>query len=122
MKKTILATAALALALTTQAEAQTTLKFVPQADLRILDTAWTTAAITRNHGYLVYEPLFSYDSKNEPKPQAVESWTASADGLTWTFNMRPGMTFSNGTPITAKFIADTIAEEAAVVPFRKAVS
>lgn len=108
MKKTLLAGAAIALALTAQAEAQTTLKFVPQADLRILDTAWTTAAITRNHGYLVYEPLFSYDSKNEPKPQAIESWTASPDGLTWTFNMRPGMTFSDGTPITAKDAAASL--------------
>ena len=43
------------------------LRFVPHADLRILDTAWTTAAITRNHGYLVYEPLFAYDSTNAPR-------------------------------------------------------
>ena len=49
--------------------AETTLRFVPHADLRILDTAWTTAAITRNHGYLVYEPLFSYDSKTSPAPR-----------------------------------------------------
>ncbi len=110
MKKMLLAAAALGLALAAPAgtQAQTTLKFVPQADLRILDTAWTTAAITRNHGYLIYEPLFSYDSKNEPKPQAVESWTASADGLTWTFTMRPGMTFSDGTPITAKDAAASL--------------
>jgi peptide/nickel transport system substrate-binding protein len=108
MKKTMLAAAALAVALAAPAEAQTTLKFVPQADLRILDTAWTTAAITRNHGYLVYEPLFSYDSKNEPKPQAIESWTASPDGLTWTFTMRPGMVFSDGTPITAKDAAASL--------------
>jgi peptide/nickel transport system substrate-binding protein len=108
MKKTMLAAAGLAVALAAPAEAQTTLKFVPQADLRILDTAWTTAAITRNHGYLVYEPLFSYDSKNEPKPQAIESWTASPDGLTWTFTMRPGMVFSDGTPITAKDAAASL--------------
>lgn len=37
----------------TSSEAQSTLRWVPQADLRILDTTWTTAAITRNHGYLV---------------------------------------------------------------------
>ena len=35
-----------------------TLRFVPQADLKILDPAWTTAYITRNHGYLVYDTLF----------------------------------------------------------------
>lgn len=104
-----LATTSLATtALTGPAMAQSTLKFVPQADLRILDTAWTTAAITRNHGYLVYEPLFSYDSKGEPKPQAVESWTMSPDGLTYTFTMRPGLLFSDGTPLTAKDAAASL--------------
>ena len=86
----------------TPALAESVLRFVPQADLRVLDTAWTTAAITRNHGYLVYEPLFSYDSHLVPKPQGVESWSTSGDGLTWTFALRPGMTFQDGTPITAK--------------------
>ena len=108
MTMKLFATAAMALALAAPASAQTTLKFVPQADLRILDTAWTTAAITRNHGYLVYEPLFSYDGKNEAKPQAVESWTASPDGLTWTFTLRSGMQFSDGTPITAKDAAASL--------------
>ncbi len=71
----------------TSSEAQSTLRWVPQADLRILDTTWTTAAITRNHGYLVYEPLFSYDSANVPRPQAVERYEASPDGLTWRFTL-----------------------------------
>ena len=61
----------------TSSEAQSTLRWVPQADLRILDTTWTTAAITRNHGYLVYEPLFSYDSAKVPRPQAVERYEAN---------------------------------------------
>ena len=72
------------------ASAETVLRFVPQADLRILDTAWTTAAISRNHGYLIYEPLFSYDAKGEPRPQAVETWSVSADGLTYRFTLREG--------------------------------
>jgi len=88
--------------------AETTLRFVPHADLRILDTAWTTAAITRNHGYLVYEPLFSYDSKNEPRPQAVDTMTASADGLTYTLTLRPGMLFHDGSPITANDAAKSL--------------
>jgi peptide/nickel transport system substrate-binding protein len=79
-----------------------TVRFVPQADLRVLDTAWTTAAITRNHGYLVYEPLFSYDSKMQPKPQAVENFSVSPDGLKWTLTLRPGQKFSDGSAVTAK--------------------
>ncbi len=90
------------------ASAETVLRFVPHADLRILDTAWTTAAITRNHGYLVYEPLFSYDSQSEPRPQAVESMTVSGDGLTYTLTLRAGMKFSDGTPITANDAARSL--------------
>ena len=36
------------------------LKFIPQADLKILDPIWTTAYITRNHGYMVYDTLFAH--------------------------------------------------------------
>ena len=34
------------------------LKFIPHADLTVIDPIWTTADITRNHGYLVYDTLF----------------------------------------------------------------
>ncbi|HEY7141244.1 MAG TPA: twin-arginine translocation signal domain-containing protein, partial [Methylomirabilota bacterium] len=40
-----------------------TLRFVAQADLKILDPIWTTAYITRNHGYLVYDTLFGTDEQ-----------------------------------------------------------
>src|SRR5271166_6515383 len=39
-----------------------TLRFVAQADLKILDPVWTTGYITRNHGYLVYDTLFGTDA------------------------------------------------------------
>jgi peptide/nickel transport system substrate-binding protein len=84
------------------AAAQSTLKLVPQADLRNIDPMWTTAAITRNHGYMIYDVLFSPDSKFEQKPQMVDTWSASADGLTYTFKLRPGMKFHDGSPVTAK--------------------
>jgi len=42
------------------AQAQTkTLRFVPHADLKILDPSFTTAYITRNFGYMVYDTLFA---------------------------------------------------------------
>src|SRR5580698_3757771 len=95
MAKRVAALAAAIVLFAAPAFADGTLRFVPQADLRILDTTWTTAAITRNHGYLVYEPLFSFDSKGAPKPQAVQDWNTSADGLTYNFTLRPGMTFQD---------------------------
>jgi hypothetical protein len=48
------------------------LRFVAHADLRVLDPIWTTAYITRNHGYLVYDTLFGTDENLQIKPQMVD--------------------------------------------------
>jgi peptide/nickel transport system substrate-binding protein len=79
-----------------------TLKFVPHAGLRVLDPVWTTAYITRNHGYMIYDQLFAMDKDFRPRPQMVDKWSASADGLTYTFTLRPGLKWHDGTPVTAK--------------------
>jgi peptide/nickel transport system substrate-binding protein len=84
------------------AGAGTTLKFIPQADLKNIDPIWTTAYITRNHGYLVYDTLFSMDAKLQVRPQMVEHHEVSKDGLTYTFQLRDGLKWHDGTPVTAK--------------------
>jgi peptide/nickel transport system substrate-binding protein len=83
-----------------------TLRAVVHADLKIIDTGWTTAYITQRHGYLVYDTLFSLDAKFVPKPQMVERYTLSGDALTYTFTLRPGLKFHDGKPVTA---ADCVA-------------
>jgi peptide/nickel transport system substrate-binding protein len=89
------------------AEAQTkTLRFVPHADLKILDPSFTTAYITRNFGYMVYDTLFAQDAKGTPKPQMVDKYTASKDGKQWSFTLRPGLKFHDGSAVTA---ADCVA-------------
>jgi len=71
---------ALALGLTPSAGfAETTLRFIPQADLRSVDPIWTTAYVTRNFGYLVFDTLFALDTDFKPQPQMVDSWKASDD-------------------------------------------
>ncbi|MDA2811006.1 ABC transporter substrate-binding protein [Nocardiopsis sp. RSe5-2] len=51
----------------------------------------------------VYEPLVAYDAEtNEPTGAVAESWETSEDGLTWTFTIREGMTWSDGEPVTAE--------------------
>src|SRR4029453_3703397 len=57
------------------------LRSAGQADLKVLDPVWTTAYITRNHGYLVYDTLFGTDEHLHVKPQMVDRVTASSDGL-----------------------------------------
>src|SRR5262247_3597903 len=85
---------------------QKTLKFVPEADLRSLDPIWTTAYITRNYAYMVYDTLFSVNEKFEVQPQMVEKWTISDDKLTYTFTLRDGLKFHDGAPVRS---ADCIA-------------
>ncbi len=85
---------------------QKVLKFIPQADLRILDPIATTAYITRNHGYMVYDTLFAMDEKFEVKPQMIDKHELSKDRLTYTFTLRDGLKFHDGQPVRA---ADCIA-------------
>src|SRR5262252_8983238 len=78
---------------------QKTLKFVPEADLRSLDPIWTTAYITRNYGYMVYDTLFAVNEKFEVQPQMVETWTLSDDKLSYKFTLRDGLKWHDGQPV-----------------------
>jgi len=93
--------------------AETTLRVVPHSDLQILDPVWTTAYITRNHGYLIYETLLAVDDKGEIRPQMVEKYEASADGLTYTFTLRDGLLWHDGLPVTSEDCAASIRRWAA---------
>ena len=90
------------------AQAQTTLRVVNHSDLKILDPIWTTAYIVRNHGYMIYDTLFALDGNLEVKPQMVDKWTTSDDKLTWTFTLRDGLEFHDGTPVTAEDVVPSL--------------
>ncbi|MEA2812760.1 MAG: peptide/nickel transport system substrate-binding protein [Rhodospirillaceae bacterium] len=92
----------------TSAQSDKTLRAVMHSDLKILDPIWTTAYIVRNHGYLIYDTLFAFDDKLEPKPQMVESWTVSDDQLTWTFKLRDGLKWHDGQPVTTADVLPSI--------------
>lgn len=81
-------------------------RFVPHANLSVLDPIWTTAYVTRNHGYMVYDTLFSEDAKGNIQPQMVDTYTVSPDKKTWTFKLRAGLEFHDGKPVTS---ADVVA-------------
>ncbi len=85
-----------------RAAAQSTLTFIPQADLAILDPVWTTATVTRNHAFLVFDTLFGQDAAFKPAPQMAEGATAEADGKTWTIKLRPGLKFHDNTPVLGR--------------------
>src|SRR5215212_3208631 len=73
------------------AQDKKTLRFVQAGNLTILDPIFTTAYVTRDHGYMVYDTLFSSDENNVVKPQMVDKWEVSPDKLTWTFTLRDGL-------------------------------
>src|SRR5437868_11073183 len=75
------------------ADDKKTLRFIAQSDLRVLDPVWTTAYITRNHAYCVFDQLFSIDAEFVPQPQMVGEHQVSADKLTYAFKLRDGLAF-----------------------------
>ncbi|MBC8719399.1 MULTISPECIES: ABC transporter substrate-binding protein [Brucella/Ochrobactrum group] len=87
------------------AAAETTLTAVMHSDLRMLDPVITTAHITRDHAYMIYDVLVAVDENFKPQPQMAE-WTVSDDGKTYTFTLRDGLKFHDGAPVTA---ADAVA-------------
>ena len=74
---------------------------VPHADLRVLDPIWTTANISSYHGLMMYDTLFGIDANLQPQPQMVGRTDISADRKTYTFELRPGLRWHDGTPVTA---------------------
>ena len=85
-----------------------TLRFVAQADLKILDPVWTTAYITRNHGYLVYDTLFGMDESFHVKPQMVDRTTVSNDGMKYTFRLRDGLRWHDGQPVRSEDCVESL--------------
>ena len=92
--------AGLALLAALPAGAQT-LKMVAHSDLKVLDPIWTTAFITRNHGYMIYDVLFAQDEQARIRPQMVDKYEVSPDKLTWNFTLRDGLEWHNGQPVTS---------------------
>lgn len=88
------------------AAAPTTLRFVPQADIQVLDPTVSTNYNTRNFAYMVWDTLFAMDAEFRPQPQMVDTWSVSPDQLTYTFKLRGGLVWHDGEPVRA---ADCVA-------------
>ena len=57
---------------------------------------------------LLYESLFTVDTSFQAQPLLCGRYTVSEDKLVWTLNLRPGITFSDGTPLTGQAAADAL--------------
>ncbi|WP_408015667.1 ABC transporter substrate-binding protein [Rhizobium alarense] len=82
------------------------LRIKPSGDVKALDPLLGSDSMARNYGYMVYDTLFAVDASLTIKPQMVDTWSKSEDGKTYTFTLRDGLKFSDGSPVTS---ADVIA-------------
>ena len=71
-------------------------------NLQVLDPVFSTSYASRVLGYLAYDTLIAKDSHGNYKPQMLESWVVSPDQTTYTFKLRPGQTWHDGSPVRAR--------------------
>lgn len=85
-----------------RAEAQTTLRFVPVIDLAFLDPIFSTAQVSRNHGFMVYDTLYGMNAALEVSPQMVSGHVVSSDGRQWDLTLRDGLFWHDGEKVLAR--------------------
>ena len=104
----LVATGGLATPAISQNAAAKTLRFVPQSNLSNFDPIWTTAYVVRNAAAMVWDTLYGVDDTLTPKRQMVEGEETSSDGLTWTFKLRSGLKFHDGSPVLGKDVVASL--------------
>ncbi len=88
--------------------AEKVLRVNMHSDLKIVDPIWTTAYMSRNYGYMVYDTLFAMNTKGEVMPQMVDTYNVSEDGLTYNFTLRDGLMFHDDQPVTSEDVVASI--------------
>ncbi len=84
------------------------LRYVPTADLSVLDPSWTTTQVSITHGYYVFDTLFGIDHNQTPQPQMAEGYTVSDNGRVWDIKLRDGLKFHDGEPVLARDAAASL--------------
>ena len=78
------------------------LVFLNGAEPETLDPALITGQPEGRVANALFEGLLTFDQSGKPQPGMAESWTVSEDGRIYTFTLREGLTWSDGTPLTAR--------------------
>ncbi len=86
-----------------------------------LDLHWTTAVITQEITFHIYESLFTYDAGFAPIPMLARSYTVTPDGRRYTFTLRRGVKFHNGKEMTSADVVASLTRWGKVATVGKAV-
>ena len=78
-----------------------TVRYALEAEPATLDPAKSTALAESNVELALFEGLTRLDENEQPQPAAAERWEVSADGTEYTFHLRSGLVWNDGTPLTA---------------------
>ncbi|POR51906.1 ABC transporter substrate-binding protein [Bosea psychrotolerans] len=78
------------------------LKFVPQADLALLDPIQSTGLVIRHHALLVFDTLYGVDEQLRPQPQMAQGHVVENGGLVWRISLRDGLRFHDGERVLAR--------------------
>jgi peptide/nickel transport system substrate-binding protein len=95
---------------------------IPGANLTSLDPIWTTAPITKDHGYLVYDQVTAVDDDYIPRPQMAEGWQVEDEGRSWVFGLREGLRFHDNEPVRSADVIASIRRWAARDVFGQALA
>ncbi len=86
-----------------------TLIFAAPADATTLDPHNTTDTESDQVIGMVFEGLLAFDEKMKIVGRLAEKWEVAQDGVTWTFHLRRGITFHDGTPFNAEAVRKNFA-------------
>ncbi|HYK84872.1 MAG TPA: peptide ABC transporter substrate-binding protein [Ktedonobacteraceae bacterium] len=81
---------------------------VPNSDIPTFDPGQSTDELSINAILLVYNGLVQLKDNLTVEPELAQSYDVSSDGLTYTFHLRSGLMFSDGTPLTSTDVAYSI--------------
>ena len=103
-----------------RAASATTLKFVPYADLALLDPL-VSAFVTRNHVMMVFDTLFALDAQGNAQYQMLAGHTVDADQKIWTLTLRDGLLFHDGSPVLGRDVVASLRRWGAADAFGQAL-
>ncbi|MBN9063736.1 MAG: hypothetical protein BGP06_18735 [Rhizobiales bacterium 65-9] len=89
-------------------DANRVLKVVPSTDISELDPTRGANLISRVYSQMVFDTLYALDKDLTPQPMMVDKKTVSEDGLTYTFTLRQGLKFHDGSPVTTRDVVASI--------------